>query len=108
MKGFGLRTWVEVGGWDIKGYIRMFICCIYLCIYLEIYGDIFFRVQADLGGLTQLQGLNVRRAPEEKCQKIVKEQEFKIRKLKEKMAGIAPTKKNKAVSSGKCNFFLLA
>ncbi|CAK9007606.1 unnamed protein product [Durusdinium trenchii] len=32
----------------------------------------------------------------EKCQKIVKEQEFKIRKLKEKMAGIAPTKKNKA------------
>lgn len=34
--------------------------------------------------------------PEEKCQKIVKEQEFKIRKLKEKMAGIAPTKKNKA------------
>mmetsp|Transcript_74097 Transcript_74097/g.131011 ORF Transcript_74097/g.131011 Transcript_74097/m.131011 type:complete len:1474 (-) Transcript_74097:92-4513(-) len=31
----------------------------------------------------------------EKCQKIVKEQEFKIRKLKEKMAGIAPTKKNK-------------
>eukprot|EP00913_Durusdinium_trenchii_P003604 g3335.t1 len=33
---------------------------------------------------------------QEKCQKIVKEQEFKIRKLKEKMAGIAPTKKNKA------------
>jgi len=32
----------------------------------------------------------------EKCQKLVKEQEFKIRKLKEKMAGIAPTKKNKA------------
>ena len=33
---------------------------------------------------------------EEKCQKIVKEQEFKIRKLKEKMAAIPPTKKNKA------------
>lgn len=32
---------------------------------------------------------------EEKCGKIVKEQEFKIRKLKEKMAGIPPTKKNK-------------
>ena len=36
----------------------------------------------------------------EKCQKIVKEQEFKIRKLKEKMAGIAPTKKNKARMRG--------
>ena len=35
----------------------------------------------------------------EKCQKIVKEQEFKIRKLKEKLAGIAPTKKNKAAAT---------
>mmetsp|Transcript_3925 Transcript_3925/g.7925 ORF Transcript_3925/g.7925 Transcript_3925/m.7925 type:complete len:1476 (-) Transcript_3925:114-4541(-) len=32
----------------------------------------------------------------EACTKIIKEQEFKIRKLKEKMENIAPTKKNKA------------
>ena len=42
--------------------------------------------------------------PKEKCQKIVKEQEFKIRKLKEKMAGIAPTKKNK---DGKSSFLVI-
>jgi len=31
----------------------------------------------------------------EKCNKIIKEQEFKIKKLKEKIAGLPPTKKNK-------------
>jgi len=31
----------------------------------------------------------------EKCQKIIKEQEFKIKKTREKLAGLAPTKKNK-------------
>ena len=45
---------------------------------------------------------------EEKCQKIVKEQEFKIRKLKEKMAGIAPTKKNKAnLQDGKAKSWVI-